>query len=75
MSRFIVYHPPEAVAQWLGVDMHFSMFDANTTRRLVREAGFTIERTAIEGQIEGQVEIPYTWILARRPVDSARQKV
>lgn len=63
---------PGTVAQWLGVDMHFSMFDADTTRRLVLDAGFTIERTAVEDQIEGQVEIPYTWILARRPVESAR---
>ena len=63
---------PGTIAQWLGVDMHFSMFDADTTRRLVREAGFTIERTAVEDQIEGRVEIPYTWILARRPLESAR---
>jgi cyclopropane fatty-acyl-phospholipid synthase-like methyltransferase len=62
---------PGTVAPWLGVDMHFSMFDADATRRLVLEAGFTIERTAVEDQIEGQVEIPYTWILARRPVESA----
>lgn len=63
---------PGTIAQWLGVDMHFSMFDADTTRRLVLDAGFTIERTAVENQIEGQVEIPYTWILARRPVESAQ---
>jgi hypothetical protein len=53
--------------------MHFSMFDADTTRRLVGEAAFTIERTAVEDQIEGQVVIPYTWILARRPLRSPGQ--
>lgn len=55
---------PGTVTQWLGVDMHFSMFDADAIRRLVHEAGFTIELTAVESQTEGQVEIPYTWILA-----------
>jgi cyclopropane fatty-acyl-phospholipid synthase-like methyltransferase len=56
---------PGTVARWLGVDMHFSMFDADTTRQLVLDADLTIERTAVEEQTEGQVEIPYTWILAR----------
>lgn len=61
---------PGAIVEWLGVDMHFSMFDADTTRRLVLDAGFTIERTAVEAQTEDQVEIPYTWILAGKPVES-----
>ncbi len=65
---------PGTVARWLGVDMHFSMYDADTTRRLVLDAGFTIERTAVENQIEDQVEIPYTWILARRSVESVRHR-
>lgn len=66
---------PGTVAEWLGVDMHFSMFDADTTRGLVRDAGFTIDQTAVENQIEGQAEIPYTWILAHKPADSARPTV
>jgi SAM-dependent methyltransferase len=63
---------PGTIAPWLGVDMHFSMFDADTTRRLVLDAGYEIERTAVENQMEGPAQIPYTWILARRPVESAR---
>ncbi len=57
---------PGVVSQWLEADMFFSMFDAQTTRRLVQEAGFVLERTAIETQIEEGIEIPYSWILARK---------
>lgn len=57
---------PGAVADWLGVDMYFSMFGAEATRRLVREAGFEIEKTDVRTQTEGETEISYTWILARR---------
>ncbi len=58
---------PGQTVEWLGVDMHFSMFDAATTRRLVTDAGFLIERTAVETQLERATEIPYTWVLARKP--------
>jgi cyclopropane fatty-acyl-phospholipid synthase-like methyltransferase len=54
------------VAEWLGVDMYFSMFNADDTRQLVREAGFDIEQTALGIQTEGDTDISYTWILARR---------
>jgi SAM-dependent methyltransferase len=57
---------PGVVSQWLGAEMYFSMFDAPTTRRLVEEAGFVVERTAIEVQIEQGIQIPYSWILARK---------
>lgn len=56
---------PGRTVEWLGVDMHFSMFDAEGTRRLVVDAGFVIVRTAVETQIEGDTEIPYTWVLAQ----------
>jgi ubiquinone/menaquinone biosynthesis C-methylase UbiE len=58
---------PGTVAPWLGVDMYFSMFGADATRRLVREAGFAIEHTELGTQTEGGHDISYTWILARRP--------
>ena len=57
---------PGTVAQWLGVDMYFSMFSADATRQLVREAGFDIEKTALRTQAEGETDISYTWILARK---------
>lgn len=58
---------PGIVTEWLGVDMFFSMFGADDTRRLVREAGFDIEATDVGTQTEGETDISYTWILARRP--------
>jgi SAM-dependent methyltransferase len=58
---------PGTVAEWLGVDMFFSMFGADATRQLVREAGFDIEKTALGTQTEGETDIAYTWILARKP--------
>ena len=45
---------PGTVAQWLGVDMYFSMFSADATRQLVREAGFDIEKTALENPDRGR---------------------
>jgi cyclopropane fatty-acyl-phospholipid synthase-like methyltransferase len=58
---------PGVVAEWLGADMYFSMFGADATRQLVRDAGFDIEETALDTQTEGDVAIAYTWILARKP--------
>jgi SAM-dependent methyltransferase len=58
---------PGIVAEWLGVDMYFSMFGADATRQLVRDTGFDIEHTDLEVQTEGDTDIPYTWILARKP--------
>jgi DNA-binding NarL/FixJ family response regulator len=57
---------PGTVAQWLGADMYFSMFSADATRQLVRDAGFDIEKTALRTQTEGETDISYTWILARK---------
>lgn len=58
---------PGVVAEWLGADMYFSMFGADATCQLVRDAGFDIEETALDTQTEGDVAIAYTWILARKP--------
>jgi hypothetical protein len=56
---------PGVTGQWLGVDMFFSSFDADTTRRLIREAGFEALSEAVEAQLEGQKEVSYLWVLAR----------
>jgi ubiquinone/menaquinone biosynthesis C-methylase UbiE len=57
---------PGIVERWLGVPMYFSCFDAETTRRMVREIGFDILRDDVETQLEGEREIPYLWILAEK---------
>jgi hypothetical protein len=59
---------PGVVTRWLDVDMFFSMFDAETTRQLVRHAGFEFVRTDIEEQQEQGRAVPYVWILARKPL-------
>ena len=59
---------PEAIAEWLGGPMYFSHYDASTTERLVSGAGFTVERSEVELQWEGKDEIPYLFLLARKPV-------
>lgn len=56
---------PDVVGEWLGVPMFFSGFDAATQRRLVEEAGFLVERAAVEAQVEQGVEVPFVWMLAR----------
>jgi ubiquinone/menaquinone biosynthesis C-methylase UbiE len=58
----------EAVmGEWLGVPMFMSCFDPETMKRLVVEAGFELLETAIETQVEGSNEVPYLWLLARKP--------
>jgi SAM-dependent methyltransferase len=57
---------PGTVTEWLGVEMYFSMFNADATRQVVRAAGFDIEKTAVATQTEGETDISYTWILARK---------
>jgi len=57
------------MAEWLGVPMFMSSFDADTVRRLVGEVGFEVVETAIEAQVEQSREVSYLGLLAvRSPV-------
>lgn len=56
---------PGVTAQWLEVPMYFSSYDAGTTRRLVREAGFEILSDQVQHQREGDTDVDYLWVLAR----------
>ena len=56
----------DVTGEWLGVPMFFSIFPPETMRAMVKAANFEILETAIEVQFEGETEIPYLWILARR---------
>jgi SAM-dependent methyltransferase len=55
--------------EWLGVEMFFSGFDADTNRRLVREAGFELIADDLvwmrEPEPEG--ETAFLWVLGRKP--------
>jgi ubiquinone/menaquinone biosynthesis C-methylase UbiE len=55
--------------QWLGVDMFFSAFDAETNRRIVREAGFELLIGKLVWMREPRGEIAFLWVLAQRRED------
>lgn len=52
--------------EWLGVEMFFSGFDADTNRRLVRDAGFELELDELVWMREPESEVAFLWVLARR---------
>ena len=53
--------------EWLGGEMFFSGFDAETNRRLVREAGFEPVLEELVWMREPQGEVAFLWVLARKP--------
>jgi len=57
----------DRVDEWLGVDMFFSGFDADTNRRLVREAGFELVVDDLVWMREPESEVAFLWVLARKP--------
>jgi SAM-dependent methyltransferase len=60
---------PDRVETWLGVEMFFSGWDADTNRRLVREAGFDLLVDEVIPMWEPQTEYEtaFLWVLARKP--------
>jgi hypothetical protein len=57
----------EVEEDWLGAPMYFSHYDAETNRHLVQEAGMQIERASVEITDEDGVQIPFLWVVARKP--------
>jgi cyclopropane fatty-acyl-phospholipid synthase-like methyltransferase len=57
---------PGSVGTWLGAPMFFSSFDADTLLDLIRAAGFVVQETANEPQVEAGHEIFYLWVLAQK---------
>jgi cyclopropane fatty-acyl-phospholipid synthase-like methyltransferase len=53
--------------EWLGVEMFFSGFDAETNRRLLREAGFELLVDELVWMREPERELAFLWVLARKP--------
>ncbi len=55
-------------ADWLGVPMFFSSLDGDETTQLIHDAGLDILIREIVGQREdeGQDEVRFLWVLARR---------
>jgi len=58
---------PDRTENWLGVDMFFSGFDAETNRRLVQEAGFELLIDDVIRMTEPEGETSFLWVLAQRP--------
>lgn len=56
----------DLTSEWLGVEMFFSGFDAETNRRLVRDAGFELILDELVWMQEPQGEVAFLWVLARR---------
>ena len=52
--------------EWLGVEMFFSGFDAETNRRLVRAAGFELVLDELVWMREPQGDVAFLWLLARK---------
>ena len=59
---------PDRVEEWLGVDMFFSGFDAETNRRLVRDAGFELltEELVWMREPEPDGDAAFLWVLGRK---------
>jgi ubiquinone/menaquinone biosynthesis C-methylase UbiE len=55
------------MGEWLGVEMFFSGFDAETNRRLVRDAGFELIVNELVWMREPHGEVAFLWVLARKP--------
>ena len=53
--------------EWLGVEMFFSGFDAETNRRLVRQAGFEPLADELVWMREPEHEVAFLWVLGRKP--------
>jgi 2-polyprenyl-3-methyl-5-hydroxy-6-metoxy-1,4-benzoquinol methylase len=55
---------PGSTEAWLGTHMFFSHYDAQANERLVRDAGFSIERAEVidEEKDDGR----FLWVIARR---------
>jgi cyclopropane fatty-acyl-phospholipid synthase-like methyltransferase len=60
---------PDRVEHWLGVDVFFSGWDADTNARLVREAGFDVlaEEVIPMREPESEHETAFLWVLAQKP--------
>jgi ubiquinone/menaquinone biosynthesis C-methylase UbiE len=58
---------PDRIEEWLGVEMFFSGFDAETNGRLVRDAGFELLFEEVVWMREPEGDAAFLWVLARKP--------
>lgn len=56
----------DETGEWLGVPMFISCFDPETTKTLVKQAGFEILETAIENRRAQGNDVPFLWVVAQK---------
>jgi len=56
----------DVMNECLGVPMFISCYEPKIMKQMVVEAGFGLIETEIVTQLEGDIEIPFQWILARK---------
>ncbi len=75
IASFGVEDDPGTVeADWLGVEMFFSHFSARVNRRLVADAGFTIESADVLTEPEDRFDARFLWIVAHRDERAAPEE-
>lgn len=57
---------PDWTGEWLGTEMYFSHFDAETNLRMLVEAGFALDLSDIVSEDEDGGPVSFLWVLARR---------
>ncbi|MBA3825325.1 MAG: class I SAM-dependent methyltransferase [Ktedonobacterales bacterium] len=62
--------PDMVEADWLGVPMFFSHFDAATTIALLRQAGLHLTHAEVVAEDEDGVAVPFLWVLAQHGGDA-----
>jgi ubiquinone/menaquinone biosynthesis C-methylase UbiE len=58
---------PNRTENWLGVEMFFSGFDAETNRRLVQEAGFELLVDDVIRMSQPEGDTAFLWVMGLRP--------
>ena len=58
---------PDRTEEWLGVEMFFSGFPAETNRQLVHEAGFELLFDEVVWMREPGVDVAFLWVLGEKP--------
>jgi SAM-dependent methyltransferase len=66
LATFGAHDSPDWTGEWLGTPMFFSSYDADTYRRLLREAGFDLIADEVAQVSEPQGPVDFLWVLARK---------
>ena len=59
---------PDWIGPWLGEEMFFSGYDAETNRRMLRTAGFEMVVDEVLTTAEPEGDVRFLWVIARKPV-------